>query len=97
VLIQLLICIVEKINKELSRLEDEESQAEVALAEAFARISHLWKMQKQLRKKGVEILKKGLDDIEALEEEERREAEEKNRREDLEYAQAREAELVFQI
>jgi multidrug efflux pump subunit AcrA (membrane-fusion protein) len=94
---QLLICVVEKINKELSRLEDEESQAEAALAEAFARISRLRKMQKQLRKKGVEMLKKGLDDMEALEEEERREAEEKNRREDLERAQAREAELAFQI
>jgi hypothetical protein len=35
--------------------------------------------------------------MEVLEEEERREAEEKNYREDLEHAQAQEAELAFQI
>jgi hypothetical protein len=89
--------LVEKINKELSRLEDEESKAEVELAAAFARISRLRKMQKQLRKKGVEMLKKGLDDMEELEEEERREAEEKSRREELERVQAREVELAFQV
>uniref|UniRef100_A0A8H7NPR2 Uncharacterized protein n=1 Tax=Bionectria ochroleuca TaxID=29856 RepID=A0A8H7NPR2_BIOOC len=75
---------VEKINRELSRLEDEESSAENLLLErqrqvneALARISRLRQMQKQLRKKGVEMLKKGLDDMEELEEEERKEAEEK--------------------
>uniref|UniRef100_A0A8H7N780 Uncharacterized protein n=1 Tax=Bionectria ochroleuca TaxID=29856 RepID=A0A8H7N780_BIOOC len=58
---------IEKINRELSRLEDEESSAENLLLER----------QRQLRKKGVEMLKKGLDDMEELEEEERKEAEEK--------------------
>uniref|UniRef100_A0A0B7KPZ2 Uncharacterized protein n=1 Tax=Bionectria ochroleuca TaxID=29856 RepID=A0A0B7KPZ2_BIOOC len=77
---------IERINKELSYLEDEESQAEAALAEAFTRVSRLRQIQKQLRKKGVEILKKGLDNMEALEEEERKEAEERNHREDLECA-----------
>lgn len=78
-------------------MEDEESKAEVELAEAFARISRLRKMQKHLRKKGVEMLKKGLDDMEELEEAERKEAEEKSRQEELERAQAREAELAFQV
>jgi hypothetical protein len=41
-------------------------------------------MQKQLRKKGIEMLKKGLDDIEELEEAERKEAEERSYREELE-------------
>jgi hypothetical protein len=54
-------------------------------------------MQKQLRKKGVEMLKKGLDDMEELEEVERKETEEKSRRRELEQAQAREAELAFQV
>jgi predicted Holliday junction resolvase-like endonuclease len=93
----LTLYLVEKINTELSRLEDEESKAEAELAAAFARISRLRKMQKQLRKKGVEMLKKGLDDMEELEEEERKEAEEKSRRDELGRVQAREAELAFQV
>lgn len=92
-----LISVVEKISKEISRLEDEESQAEAALAEAFARISCLRNMQKQLRKKGVKMLKKVLDDMEALEEEEWKEAEEESRRRGLGCVQAREVELAFQI
>jgi hypothetical protein len=85
-------------------LEDEESNAEDLLLErqrqvneALARISRLRQMQKQLRKKGVEMLKKGLDDMEELEEAERKEAEERSRREELERVQAREAELAFQV
>lgn len=89
--------VVEKINKELSRLEDEESQAEASLAEALARISRLRKMQRTLRKKGVEMLKKGVEDMEELEEAERKEAEEKARQGDLERAQAQEAQLAFQV
>jgi hypothetical protein len=72
-------------------LEDKESNTEDLLLErqrqvnkALVRISRLRQIQKQLRKKGVEILKKGLDDMEELEEAERKEAEERSRWEELE-------------
>jgi hypothetical protein len=85
-------------------LEDKENNAEDLLLKrqyqvnkALVRISRLRKIQKQLYKKGIEILKKGLNDIEELEEEERKEAEEKSYREELERVQVQEAELIFQV
>lgn len=103
--------LVQKVNEELSRLEREEASAEDLLlerqrqmlesqqrvAEALARIARLRKMQRSIRKKGVEMLQKGLKDMEELEEAEKREAEEKARQEELERVQAQEARLAYQV
>ena len=54
------------------------------LNESLACISRLRKMQRMLKSKGVEMIRRDLLLMEELEEEERKEAEEKARKEELE-------------
>ena len=82
---------MQRINEELSRLDAEEEQAEELLLErqrqineALARLARLRKMKKLLRMKGVEMIRWDLSLMEELEEEERKEVEEKARKEELE-------------
>lgn len=89
---------VERINDELACLECEEEAAEEQLLacrcqlerevdESLAKLVRLRKMCKLLCSKGVEMVKKNLSLMEELEEEERKEAEEKARIEELERVQ----------
>jgi DNA repair exonuclease SbcCD ATPase subunit len=95
---------VERINSELRRLEEEEIRAEAQmeerrkmLNESLARISRLRKMQRRLKTKGVEMIRRDLSSMEELEEEERKEAEEKSRKEELERVQQQEREALAQM
>lgn len=91
------VFLVTKVQSELERLEQEEDSAEALLVETLARISRLRKQQKLLRTKGVEMVKKNLSSMEELEEEERREAEETARSEELRRVQEKEAEALLQM
>jgi hypothetical protein len=111
VLALLIRFLVERINSELRRLASEEEAAEELLlerqrqfeesqrkiSEALARLSRLRKMQRSLKSKGVEMLRRELSSLEELEEEERKEAEEKARKEALERAQQQEVEALAQM
>ena len=96
--------VVQRINSELKRLEEEEARAEALmeerqrqLNESLARISRLRKMQRMLKSKGVEMIRRDLSSMEELEEEERKEAEEKARKEELERVQRQEQEALAQM
>lgn len=70
----------EKLRLEEARLEAEEELAAQQEQEAFARRMRLRRMQKLLKSRGGEMLRRGLatlDELEAVEERERKEAEEK--------------------
>jgi len=100
---------MERINEELARLEREEALAEDLLLErreqfeeqqrqineALARISRLRKLQRQLRRKGVEMVRRGHEDLETMEEADRKA--EEDRREELGRAQRQEAQAIEQM
>ena len=67
------------------------------LNEALARITRLRKMQRQLKTKGVEMIRRDVADMEELEDLEAKEAEGKARQIELETAQRQEAEAFAQM
>jgi hypothetical protein len=79
------------------QLDEALRQRQDHLNESLARISRLRKMQRMLKTKGVEMIRRDLSSMEELEEEERKEAEEKARKEELERVQQQEREALAQM
>lgn len=70
--------LVERVSREKDRFEEQKEQAEADLLEAISRLKRLHRQEKHLREKAAEMIRCGvetLDELEALEEENRRNAE----------------------
>ena len=77
-----LTCIVDRILSEQRRLKEEEKNAEALLAEyqqkaseALARLTRVRKQKESLVERGVEMVARGLSNLEELEQAERQESE----------------------
>jgi hypothetical protein len=87
--------LVAKLDQEKARLELEEERTQEVLQEAAARLARLRKQRKLLEKRGSDMLRRGLANLEELEEEERREEEEKVRAEQQRVASPSSPGFVF--
>jgi hypothetical protein len=66
--------VVARVSREKDRIDEQKEQAEADLQDALARLQRLRRQEKHLREKAAEMIRRGCEDLDELEELEHRES-----------------------